>query len=82
MIRDRVDAVGKMMIFQGSPFKDEEFMDVIESFWKVMKTYNPEIYGFSWADNVAPRFQMEPKGYRGYIEGRPVRETSGRKGSS
>jgi AraC-like DNA-binding protein len=64
----------KMMIFQGPPFKDEEFANAIENLWKVMKTYNPEIYGFSWADDDAPRFQMEPQGYRGYIEGRPVRE--------
>ena len=64
----------KMIIFQGPPFKDEEFGDAIENLWKVMKTYNPEIYGFSWADDDAPRFQMEPQGYRGYIEGRPVKE--------
>lgn len=64
----------KMMIFQGPPFMDEEFGNAIENLWKVMKTYNPEIYGFSWADDDAPRFQMEPQGYRGYIEGRPVRE--------
>ena len=31
---------------------------------------------FKWADEAAPRFQMEPQGYRGYIEGRPVREVS------
>jgi hypothetical protein len=35
---------------------------------------NPEIYGFKWADADGPRFQMEPQGYRGYIEGKPVRE--------
>jgi AraC family transcriptional regulator len=35
--------------------------------------YNPEIYGFCWADEDGPRFQLEPQGYRGYIEGRPVR---------
>ncbi len=64
----------KMMIFQGSPFRDEDFKEAIQSLWDVMKTYNPPIYGFEWADQVAPRFQMEPIGYRGYIEGRPVRE--------
>ena len=47
----------KMIIFQGPPFKDEEFGDAIENLWKVMKTYNPEIYGFSWADDDAPRFK-------------------------
>jgi AraC family transcriptional regulator len=64
----------KMMIFQGPPFKDEEFRDAIHNLWDVMKQYNPEIYGFKWADADGPRFQMEPQGYRGYIEGRPVRE--------
>ncbi len=62
----------KMMIFQGPPFKDEEFEDAIYGMWDVMKRYNPELYGFSWADQDAPRFQLEPQGYRGYIEGRPV----------
>lgn len=64
----------KMMIFQGQPFKDEEFGEAINSLWEAMKNYDPEIYGFTWADEDGPRFQMEPRGYRGYIEGRPVRQ--------
>lgn len=64
----------KMMVFQGPPFKDEEFEDAIYSLWEVMKTYKPELYGFSWSDQDAPRFQLEPQGYRGYIEGRPVKQ--------
>lgn len=64
----------KMMIFQGPPFEDEDFQDAIRNLWDVMKSYDPKIYGFDWADEDAPRFQMEPQGYRGYIEGRPVRE--------
>ena len=64
----------KMMIFQGPPFNNEDFEEAIRSLWDVMKSYKPEIYGFEWADQDAPRFQMEPRGYRGYIEGRPVRE--------
>jgi hypothetical protein len=39
-----------------------------------MKSYNPETYGYTWADEDAPRFQLAPLGYRGYIEARPVRE--------
>jgi len=27
-----------------------------------------------WADEASPRFQLEPQGYRGYIEARPVRQ--------
>jgi AraC family transcriptional regulator len=76
---DLVDlAPCKMMVFQGPPFKDGEFETAIRNLWDVMKTYQPEIYGFEWADEDAPRFQMEPQGYRGYIEGRPVREIAKR----
>ncbi len=64
----------KMMIFQGTPFEDEKFQEAIADLWEVMKTYNPEIYGFAWADDDGPRFQLSPQGYRGYIEGRPVRQ--------
>lgn len=64
----------KMMIFQGPAYDDEDFQDAIRDLWKVIKDYNPETYGFKWADEDGPRFQLEPQGYRGYIEGRPVRE--------
>jgi AraC family transcriptional regulator len=64
----------KMMVFQGPPFEDEKFGEAIGELWEVMKTYNPELYGFTWADEDGPRFQLEPKGYRGYIEARPVRQ--------
>ncbi|WP_010252018.1 helix-turn-helix transcriptional regulator [Acetivibrio cellulolyticus] len=63
----------KMMVFQGQPFEDEKFEDAIGELWDVMKKYNPEIYGFTWADEDAPRIQLVPLGYRGYIEARPVR---------
>jgi AraC-like DNA-binding protein len=63
----------KMMIFQGQPYDDAVFEEAIGSFWEVTKNYNPEIYGFKWADEDGVRFQLEPQGYRGYIEGRPVR---------
>ena len=63
----------QMMVFQGQPYDDSNFMQAIGDLWAVMKTYNPELYGFKWADEDGPRFQMEPLGYRGYIEGRPVK---------
>ncbi len=66
----------QMMVFQGQPFEDESFYEAIEDLWEVMKGYNPELYGFAWADEDAPRFQLEPQGYRGYIEARPVRRIS------
>lgn len=64
----------KMMVFQGQPYEDENFGEAISELWNVMKTFNPELYGYQWADEDAPRFQLEPQGYRGYIEARPVRQ--------
>ncbi|MFC1901607.1 helix-turn-helix transcriptional regulator [Chloroflexota bacterium] len=64
----------QMMVFQGPPFDDEDFEQAIGELWEVMNNYNPELYGFSWADEDGPRFQLEPWGYRGYIEARPVRQ--------
>lgn len=62
----------KMLIFQGPPYDDDDFKDAISDLWKYTENYNPEIYGYTW-DDVAPRFQLAPMGYRGYIEGRPVK---------
>jgi len=68
----------KMMVFQGPPYDDERFQEAIGDLWEIMKTYRPELYGFKWADEDGPRFQLEPQGYRGYIEGRPVRQVNAR----
>ncbi len=64
----------KMMVFQGQPFEDENFGEAISEIWEAMRHFNPKLYGYEWADDDAPRFQMEPQGYRGYIEARPVRQ--------
>ena len=69
----------KMMVFQGQPYDDANFEQAISDLWEVMKAYNPELYGFKWADEDGPRFQMEPQGYRGYIEGKPVRQINVKK---
>lgn len=55
----------KMMVFQGEPYDDEKFEEAIDEIWEVMKRYNPRLYGFDWADEEAPRFQLAPQGYRG-----------------
>lgn len=62
----------KIMVFQGPPYDDENFEDAISSLWEEIARYNPELYGYRWADHLAPRFQFMPMGYRGYIEGKPV----------
>lgn len=66
----------KMMIFQGEPYDDEHFMDEISDVWDTIEKYNPTIYGFEWAVEDAPRFQLAPMGYRGYIEARPIKSVN------
>ena len=64
----------KMMVFQGEPYDDVNFTTEVSSLMRIIDDYNPEIYGFEWADDGAPRFQLAPIGYRGYIEARPVKQ--------
>ena len=61
------------MEWAGEPFEDEKFYQAVKDIEEVIDSYEPELYGFEWADNDGPRFQLEPQGYRGYIEARPVR---------
>lgn len=64
----------QVMIFQGPPYDDADFSDAIDAVWQAIDQYDPTLYGFIWAHDEAPRFQLEPQGYRGYIEGRPVKK--------
>ncbi|MEZ4357236.1 MAG: AraC family transcriptional regulator [Eubacteriales bacterium] len=66
----------KMMIFQGQPFKDEDFEEEIVSLQEYIDKYDPTLYGYEWANDNAPRFQLNPEGYRGYIEAKPVKALS------
>jgi AraC-like DNA-binding protein len=62
-----------MMIFQGEPYKDEDFMEEIPIVQKHIEAFDPKIYGYTW-DDKQPRFQLSPLGYRGYIEAKPVKK--------
>jgi len=64
----------KMLIFQGEPYDDEHFAEAINSLWEKIEVFNPVVYGYEYADELAPRMQLAPFGWRGYIEMRPVRE--------
>ena len=66
----------RIMVFQGEPYDDEYYEEAISEIWDVIKTYNPGTYGYCWDDEAAPRFQLAPMGYRGYIEARPVKEVN------
>ncbi|MCL2060466.1 MAG: AraC family transcriptional regulator [Oscillospiraceae bacterium] len=64
----------KMLIFQGEPYADNEFGQAITLLWERIEKFNPEVYGYEYADELAPRMQLAPYGWRGYIEMRPIRE--------
>lgn len=61
-----------MMVFQGEPYEDDDFESAIGEIWNHIDKFNPEIYGYKFNPELAPRFQLAPMGYRGYIEARPV----------
>lgn len=62
----------RMMVFQGEPYDDAVFEDAIREVWKQIDRFDPTLYGYRWAPEAAPRFQLAPMGYRGYIEALPV----------
>jgi len=65
--------VTRMMVFQGEPFEDELFGEAIGILRKAIDRYDPKLYGFNWKEEGI-KFQMEPWGYRGYIEGRELKD--------
>jgi len=66
----------KMMFLQGPPYDEGEpqMSQAGDLVRRALDTHDPKIYGFEWADEDGPRFQLPPMGYRGYIEARPVRQ--------
>ncbi|MDP2813354.1 MAG: helix-turn-helix domain-containing protein [Erysipelotrichaceae bacterium] len=62
-----------VMIFQGPPYPDADFSEAIGQLWQVMEHYDPRRVGYEWADDLGGSFQLEPRGERGYIEGRTVK---------
>ena len=62
-----------MMVFQGPTYDDKDFEKAVGSVWAFIDQFDPTLYGYDWARESAPRFQLAPEGYRGYIEGRPVK---------
>ena len=62
----------KYLMFQGEPFKEEDYCDAITAVEQAMDKYDPKLIGYEWDDNN-PRIQLEPRGERGYIEMRAVK---------
>ena len=59
--------------FQGEPFREEDYCQAIEGVQWAMDRFNPALQGLRW-DDSQPRIQLEPRGERGYIELRAVKE--------
>jgi hypothetical protein len=48
-----------MLFFTGSPYENEEdFCIAINIVWAAADSYNPELYGWRAAPEVAPRFNF------------------------
>ena len=63
----------KYLMFQGEPFKEEDYEQAITDIWESEKKYDPTVIGYQW-DDSNPKIQLEPVGTRGYIELLPIRE--------
>ncbi|MEA5050587.1 MAG: AraC family transcriptional regulator [Oscillospiraceae bacterium] len=62
----------KYLMFQGEPFREEDYCDAIGAVQNSMDKYDPSVIGYAW-DDSNPRIQLEPRGERGYIELRAIR---------
>lgn len=68
----------KYLVFQGEPYDDNKYDEAIGKLWEKIANFNPKVYGYEWDDETAPKFQLAPMGWRGYIEGRAVRAIADR----
>lgn len=64
----------KLMIFQGEPYNDDDFETEVSRCIERIATFNPEVYGYRYAPEIAPKMQLSPQGWRGYIEMKPIEE--------
>lgn len=55
------------LMFQGEPFKEEDYCEAITAVQNSMAKYDPAIIGYRW-DDTNPKIQLEPCGERGYME--------------
>ena len=62
-----------MMVFQGPPYDEGRVGEAVKVVQAAIKRFDPQVYGYEWADDDAPCVHWEPHGVRGYIEARPVR---------
>lgn len=60
------------LMFQGEPFREEDYCEAIQALQYSVKKYDPSLIGYCW-DEENPNIQLEPRGERGYIELHAVR---------
>lgn len=60
------------MQFQGPAYNDDDFATAVGACMAGIDTCNPALYGYQYVLDVAPKMQLAPAGWRGYIEMRPV----------
>lgn len=68
----------KYLVFQGEPYDDDKYDEAIGKFLEHIADFNPKVYGYEWDDKAAPKFQLAPMGWRGYIEGCAVKKIADR----
>lgn len=61
-----------MLLFQGDPYDEARFAEAINLVMEQIDQYDPSLNNCQWAEKDVPRIQLEPQGYCGYIEARPV----------
>lgn len=61
------------LMFQGEPFREEDYCEAIQAVQHAMRKYDPSVIGYRW-DESNPRIQLEPRGERGYIELKAVQK--------
>lgn len=63
----------KYLMFQGEPFREEDYEQAILDIGEAEKKYDPTMIGYQW-DDSNPKIQLELIGTRGYIELLPIKE--------
>ena len=63
----------QLLVFQGEPFDDASFDRAVRTCMESISKFNPAVYGYQWDSEIAPKMQLSPEGWRGYIEMLPVK---------
>lgn len=75
-VPERFDVIdlpeAEYLLFQGEPFREEDFGEAIQRVWHAMDRFDPATIDCMW-DDSNPRIQLEPRGKRGYRELKAVK---------